>query len=118
MAIFSERLRQLRKKKDVGQKEVGALLGVSESSIGKYEAGHRTPDPTALLKLAHYFGVSTDYLLGNDKDSLGNRKQPKELLEILEQEEYTLNGKLATPEDKARLQAIIAAIYQHVESPH
>lgn len=39
------------------------------------------------------------------------KKMPKDLLKILEQEDYTLNGRLASPEDKARIQAIIEAIY-------
>jgi len=64
MACFSERLRELRLEKNIGQKEVGAIIGVSDSSIRKYEVGDRTPDPTAIVKLADYFGVTTDYLLG------------------------------------------------------
>ena len=39
------------------------------------------------------------------------KKMPKDLLKILEQEDYTLNGRLASPEDKARIQTIIEAIY-------
>jgi len=66
MVSFGERLRQLRKDKDVGQKEVGAIIGVSDSSIGKYESGERTPDPTSIIKLADYFGVTTDDLLGRE----------------------------------------------------
>ncbi|MEN6567137.1 MAG: helix-turn-helix domain-containing protein [Veillonellales bacterium] len=72
MASFSERLRELRERKDVKQKEVGAVIGVSESSIGKYESGDRTPDPDALIKLADYFEVTLDDLLG--------RKIPKGII--------------------------------------
>lgn len=64
MASFAERLRELRLKKDIGQKEVGAIIAVSDSSIRKYETGERTPDPVALIKLADFFNVSLDYLLG------------------------------------------------------
>lgn len=69
MASFAERLKELRKAKDVGQKEVGAVIGLSESSIGKYEAGRQTPDPAAIIKLADYFSVSIDYLLGRTDDN-------------------------------------------------
>jgi transcriptional regulator with XRE-family HTH domain len=70
MSSFSKRLRELRLEKDIGQKEVGAIIGVSDSSIRKYESGDRTPDPTALVKLADFFGVTVDYLLGrNPADS-------------------------------------------------
>lgn len=73
MASFSERLRELRKSKNIGQKEVGAILGVSESSIGKYEAGDRTPSPEAIVKLSRFFEVTTDYLLGETNDPKGNK---------------------------------------------
>ena len=69
MISFGERLRQLRKEKDVGQKEVGAIIGVSDSSIGKYESGERTPDPNSIIKLADYFGVTTDDLLGRESNA-------------------------------------------------
>jgi transcriptional regulator with XRE-family HTH domain len=63
MASFSERLRQLRAEKNSGQKEAGAVLGVSDSSIRKYDSGERTPDPTTIVKRADYFDVTTNHLL-------------------------------------------------------
>lgn len=39
------------------------------------------------------------------------RKKPKDLIKLLEQEEYTLNGELATPEDKERIKRIVEAMY-------
>ena len=72
MANFSERLRELRKANNLGQKEVGAWIGVSDSSIRKYESGDRTPTPDALKTLANFFDVSVDYLLGNDIEETEN----------------------------------------------
>lgn len=65
MASFGSRLKELRTANRCGQKELGALIGVSDSSIRKYESGDRTPTPEAIRTLAKYFNVSTDYLLGN-----------------------------------------------------
>lgn len=64
MATLGNRLRLLREEKGLKQKEVGGLLGVKESSIGKYEYDQRTPSPNAINKLADYFQVSADFLLG------------------------------------------------------
>ena len=64
VATFGDRLRSLRKEKGLTQKEIGALLGVSADSIGKYESGDRTPEPNDIIILAKFFGVSADYLLG------------------------------------------------------
>lgn len=64
MASFSQRLKELRVNKNLGQKEVGVIVGVSDSSIRKYETGERTPNPDALVKLADFFNVTVDYLIG------------------------------------------------------
>lgn len=58
------RLRELRKKCGLTMKELGATLGVAESTISQYETGKRQPDYEMLLRLSELFGVSVDYLLG------------------------------------------------------
>lgn len=65
MSTFGQRLRLLREEKKMVQKEIADLLGVSQSTIGKYEADQRTPSPKAIIKLAVFFNVSTDFLLGH-----------------------------------------------------
>lgn len=62
---FGDRLRMLREDKDVTQKELGNAVGVSDRVIGYYESNDRFPkDESTLKKLADYFDVPTDYLLG------------------------------------------------------
>lgn len=72
MSTFGLRLKELRTNKNLAQKEVGAIIGVSDSSIRKYESGDRTPTPDALKTLANFFDVSVDYLLGNDIEETEN----------------------------------------------
>lgn len=62
--MFSERLLQLREEKKVKQSELAEAIGISRISISNYENGERTPDGEVICKLADYFNVSTDYLLG------------------------------------------------------
>jgi transcriptional regulator with XRE-family HTH domain len=64
MATFGERLRLLREEQNLGQKEIAAALKVSISTVGKYENEQRTPSPNTINKLADFFHVSTDFLLG------------------------------------------------------
>lgn len=52
-------------------KHLGEIIGVSESAVSQYENGKRQPDQTILIKIADYFNVSTDYLLGRS-----DTKQP------------------------------------------
>ena len=62
--MFSERLRELRKHKKITQDELGRVMGFSGRAITKYETGEREPDFATLQKLASFFGVTVDYLLG------------------------------------------------------
>jgi transcriptional regulator with XRE-family HTH domain len=67
MSTFGQRLRLLRDEKKMVQKEIADLLDVSQSTIGKYEGDQRTPSPDTIIKLAVFFEVSTDYLLGHSE---------------------------------------------------
>jgi transcriptional regulator with XRE-family HTH domain len=63
MDIFSKRLLKLRKEKHMTQEQVGQIIGVRKTAISRYENG-READYDTLVKIAQYFDVSTDYLLG------------------------------------------------------
>ncbi|ATW24553.1 hypothetical protein DCMF_06940 [Candidatus Formimonas warabiya] len=60
-------LRELRKEKGISQYALAKELNLGRSTITQYETGDRMPDYGTLLNIAHYFSVSTDYLLGNSK---------------------------------------------------
>ncbi|MDO5603067.1 MAG: helix-turn-helix transcriptional regulator [Oscillospiraceae bacterium] len=56
-------LRALRKERGLSMKQLGARMGLAESTISQYETGKREPDYETLLRLCDYFGVTADYLL-------------------------------------------------------
>lgn len=62
--MFSERLKILRNLKEITQVELAKVFEVSGRTIYMWEAGERKPDIETLVKLAQYFDVTTDYLLG------------------------------------------------------
>ena len=64
MSVFSARLRELRALKNVTQKQVAEGSGLSETGYQKYELEEREPTLSSINKLADYFEVSADYLLG------------------------------------------------------
>lgn len=64
--MFSEQLRKLRREKKLTQIELGKLLNVSNGTIAMWETDKRQPDITTLNKIAEYFGVSVDYLMGKE----------------------------------------------------
>ncbi|MFG6116923.1 helix-turn-helix domain-containing protein [Halobacillus sp. MO56] len=61
---FSDRLKSLREKQKVSREQLAQTIGVSYSTIAKYESGTREPDFKTLDKMSDYFEVTTDYLLG------------------------------------------------------
>lgn len=63
---FSLRLKELREKKQISQKQLAIDLGVGIASVGMWESSDRTPPAKKLKTIADYFGVSVDYLLGRE----------------------------------------------------
>ena len=61
---FGDILKSLRKVKNLTQSELGKHVGLSKAVISKYETGMGYPDFETVTRLAKYFGVTTDYLLG------------------------------------------------------
>ena len=64
MASFSERLKNLRNDKGLLQRELAEQLNLSRVAVTQYENGNRSPDQETLKKLASFFNVTIDYLLG------------------------------------------------------
>lgn len=58
------RLRELRQDRKLSRLAFAQKMGISESTVGGYENGNRTPNIQLLMKMARYFGVSVDYLIG------------------------------------------------------
>ncbi len=61
--MLSERLKLLRKEKDLSQRELANLLNISNGTVAMYETNKRQPDNETLSKIADFFNVSIDYLL-------------------------------------------------------
>lgn len=68
MEIFQRRLNELRKASGISQKAFADILQTNNSSICDWERGRSQPDLETLAKIAVYFGVSSDYLLGLENE--------------------------------------------------
>ena len=64
---FGKTVRELRCEQGISQRELGNRLGVCNQTVSFWEGGQREPDLDTLVKIANYFEVSTDYLLGVEK---------------------------------------------------
>lgn len=70
--ICFDRIKQLRLENGLTQTQLAKETGFSQSAIAAWEAGERMPSADAIIKLANYFEVTTDYLLGLSDDDNKN----------------------------------------------
>lgn len=61
-------LRDIREDRDLRQKDIAKVLNVSQNTYSQYETGVISLTAEVLIKLADYYGVSTDYLLDRTED--------------------------------------------------
>lgn len=69
------KLRDLRKEKNISQQTIADLIGVTRQAYGYYESGARKPDPLTLSKIADVLGVSVDMILGRSDDAADAAEQ-------------------------------------------
>lgn len=62
--MIGSRIKELRKSKKMSQSELGKFIGVSQTTVTAWENGRAEPSSSYVAKLATFFNVSTDYLLG------------------------------------------------------
>lgn len=62
--LFPQRLQALRENRRLSRRTLAELCGLSKNMISLYERGEKAPSVDALVSLADFFEVSTDYLLG------------------------------------------------------
>lgn len=62
--MLGERLAFLRRRENISQKELGDKLNISHYTISSYEKGRSEPSDEIKVRLARYFHVSLDYLVG------------------------------------------------------
>lgn len=111
--MFGNRLSELRKQNNLTQKELAEKFDLTPKAISFYELGQREPDIDTVIKLAEFFHVTTDYLLGKSSHPQLSRRNEldieKELEDMKKQlEEGTLRMDLGgEPVDEEIMKFII-----------
>ena len=65
--MYFQRIRDLREDADLSQSQIAAYLGIQQTVYSRYERGFQTIPLEHLIRLADYYNVSTDYLLGRTR---------------------------------------------------
>lgn len=89
---LKDRLRTLRKEFNISADELGNLIGCGKSAIYNYEQGFRTPRYDVLIKIADYFDVNIDYLLGRTDDKTNFQSESSNTLGNIIKQYRVMNG--------------------------
>ena len=109
MGNFSSVFKQLRIKEHFSQQELADKLGLSKSTISMYENGNREPDLETLEKIADFFNVDMDYLIGRNKTPNAFKSEPSIGFDDFEGM-VARNGKKMSTEQKMRLIKLLSEI--------
>ncbi|WP_426449050.1 helix-turn-helix domain-containing protein [Paenibacillus sp. S-38] len=118
MGQIGNRIALLREKQGMTQEELSIKLNISRASLSHYEKNRREPDYDTLVKIANYFKISIDYLLGRTQDpEMVLDQQVRQFVESLELSDdrilqhfsLTIDGKQLTPEEAKRFIAFVRA---------
>ncbi len=71
--MYFQRLRDLREDKDMKQADTAQMLGIQQTVYSRYERGFQNIPIEHLIKLADYYNVSTDYILGRTNNPKINK---------------------------------------------
>lgn len=111
MINTKERVKELASKRRITIAELERTLKIANGTIGKWDKQNPSIEP--LTKIADYFNVTTDYLLGrNQTPEDATENETKELKNILQNEAgLTYSQETVTPEDRAAIDSMIASYY-------
>lgn len=80
---FGDKIKYLRKERNISREELAKKLNISYAALSKYETNERFPrDETFLNKVANFFNVSTDYLFGRSNER-NPKKDSKNIIETI-----------------------------------
>lgn len=104
--MFGDRLKELRKGKNLTQEEIGEICQVAKQTISNWENNITQPPFEIVNKLAQYFGVSVEYLLNFNQDDLDKIERLKQALKEAGMWDYEMDD--MSEEDFKKAMKIVA----------
>ena len=107
ISILGNNIKYLREKNNLSQKELANILNIANSTLSQYESGDRVPSDDIKIKIADYFNVSLDYLLGRTSNPNKTLVSIEEEFEDPEIKILARSARSLTPEQLKAVQAVI-----------
>lgn len=113
--MIGQTIKDLRRSKKLSQTDFAKIVGVSQTTVTAWETGKAEPSSSAITRIADYFDVSTDYLLGRPEKKLSSEEQEtKDLKKFLENNldnGMTFGDGKVTQEDREKLEIALTQIF-------
>ncbi|WP_225420768.1 helix-turn-helix domain-containing protein [Lacticaseibacillus porcinae] len=113
--VLRKRLINLRESENLSQVELGRRIGINNTIINKIESGTRGVSAEELGKFAEFYGVTTDYLLGNNNTPVWATKQDViDLQDVLDDKDgtsFNFGGQKLTNDQNAKLNLALTQIF-------
>ena len=110
MSSFSEKLGSLRENKGWTKTMVAKHLGIPVPTYSNYEYGNREPDIKTINLIANMYGVSVDYLLGNETSSNGKQSVSETDLDEMLDNAHSYDGKPLDDHDRELIRQYLRAL--------
>ncbi|MCI5941475.1 MAG: helix-turn-helix domain-containing protein [Ligilactobacillus animalis] len=111
--MIGSRIKDLRKSKKMSQSDLGKMIGVSQTTVTAWETGRAEPASAYISKLADFFNVSADYLLGRPEKKTDTTKSDK--IEDMLDSAMTFDGKPLSNNDRNVIRGMIEAYLKNKE---
>ncbi|MCI3027731.1 helix-turn-helix domain-containing protein [Desemzia sp. C1] len=110
--MLGDRVKDLRKKTGKTQDDVAKSIGLSRPAYSHIENNRNEPDGETLKKLASYYEVTTDYLLGHSVPQWATEKDVMDLEEMLNSSvNMAYGGERLSEEEKQRVKDVLTGIF-------
>ena len=103
-------LLSLRKSHNLTQKEIAEHLGISRQAYANYETGTREPDINTILKIATFFDVSVDYLIGKEQEKKTSSKLISGCFTLTPHETAVISAYREQPEMQPAIDKLLGVI--------
>ncbi|WP_283578632.1 helix-turn-helix domain-containing protein [Limosilactobacillus ingluviei] len=109
--MLGQKIRDLRKQKRLSQTELGKYIGVSQTTVTAWENGRAEPSSGYLSKLADYFNVTTDYLLGRPEKHEDDQEELD--LEQALDNAHSFSGKPLSEHDRKVAKNVLRGLFEN-----
>lgn len=106
--MFGDKLKELRKSKNLKQEDIGDFCGVGKATVSAWEVGKAQPSYDILVKLANYFDVTPNYLLNFTQDEEDEIERLKQALKEAGMWDYSIDD--MSKEDFEKAMQIVAML--------